>query len=113
MEHGGGAPSYRPGSGQGSSNTCTVRWIVTARLETPPGVENGLIQPSPRAHPPEEIYIARTLVQERQVTLRVLNATHRDQKLTRGPPLAHCEPVTLFTSPDMEQPQDRHLTSKL
>jgi hypothetical protein len=83
MEHGGGATSYRPGSGQGSSNTCTVRGIVMARLQRPPGVENGLIQPSPQAHPPEGTYTARTLVQERQVPLRVLNATHRDQKPTR------------------------------
>jgi hypothetical protein len=58
--------------------------IIIARLESPIGVENGLVEPSPQAHPPEGIYIARTLVQDRQeVPFRVLNATHRDQKLTR------------------------------
>jgi hypothetical protein len=55
--------------------------IIIARLESPLGVENGLAEPSPQAHPAEGIYvyIARTLVQDRQeVPVRVLNATHRD-----------------------------------
>jgi hypothetical protein len=60
MEPRGEAPSFQPGSGQGSSNTCRVREIVMARLESPLGVENGLVGPSPQTHPPEEIYIART-----------------------------------------------------
>jgi hypothetical protein len=59
--------------------------IVMARMENPLGVENGPVEPSPKAYPPEGIYIARTLVQDRQeVPVRVLNATHRDQKLIRG-----------------------------
>jgi hypothetical protein len=45
--------------------------------------------------------------------VRILNATHLDQKLTRGSPLPHCEPVTLVTIPDLEQPQARELSSKL
>jgi hypothetical protein len=53
--------------------------IVIARMEIPLGVENGLVEPSPQPQPPEGIYIARTLV---QVPVRILNATHRDQKLT-------------------------------
>jgi hypothetical protein len=66
--------------------------IMTARLrghrlESPLGVENCLAEPSPQAHPPEGIYIARILVQDRQeVPVRILNATHRDQKLTRESP---------------------------
>jgi hypothetical protein len=40
--------------------------IVMARLQSHLRVENGLIGPSPPAPQPEEIYIARTLVQERQ-----------------------------------------------
>jgi hypothetical protein len=53
--------------------------IVMARMENPLGVEYGLVEPSLQAHPPEGIYIARTLVQDRQeVPVRVLNATHRD-----------------------------------
>jgi hypothetical protein len=65
--------------------------IVMARLESPLGVENGLVKPRPQALPPEGIYIAKTLVQARQeVPLRVLNATHRDQKLTKESPLAQC-----------------------
>jgi hypothetical protein len=36
--------------------------IVMAKLESPLGVENGLAEPSPQAHPPEGIYIAKTLV---------------------------------------------------
>jgi hypothetical protein len=39
--------------------------IVMARMENPLGVENGLVEPSQQAHPPEGIYIARTLVQDR------------------------------------------------
>jgi hypothetical protein len=51
-----------------------------AWMENTLGVENGLVEPSPQAYPPEGIYIARTLVQDRQeVSVRVLNATHRDQ----------------------------------
>jgi hypothetical protein len=33
--------------------------IVIARMENPRGVENGLVETSPQAHPPEGIYIAR------------------------------------------------------
>jgi hypothetical protein len=45
--------------------------------------------------------------------VRILNTTHRDQKLTRGSPLAHCEPVTMVTPPGGEQPQTQDLGSKL
>jgi hypothetical protein len=54
------------------------------------------------------------LVKERQnVPVRAFNATYPDQKLTRGSPLAQCDPVTLVTTPNFEQPQARHLSSKL
>jgi hypothetical protein len=57
-----------------------------ARLESPLGVESDLVEQSPKAHPPEGIYIARTLVWDhREVPLRALNATHRDQVLKRIP----------------------------
>jgi hypothetical protein len=39
---------------------------VMARSESPLRVENGLIEPNPQAHPPEGIYIARTLVKDHQ-----------------------------------------------
>jgi hypothetical protein len=42
-----------------------------------------------------------------------MNATHRDQKLKRGSPLAHCEPVTLVTSPDVEQSRASDTKPKL
>jgi hypothetical protein len=88
--------------------------IVMARMENPLGVENGLVQTSPQAHQPEGIYIVRTLVQDRQeVPVRVLNDTHQDQKLTRGSPLAHCEPFTLVTAPHVGQRQTQDLSSKL
>jgi hypothetical protein len=88
--------------------------IVMARLESPLGVENGLVEPSPQAHPPEGIYIARTLVPDRlEVLVRVMNATRRDQKLTKGSPLAHCEPVTLVTTHNLEQPRTRNSSLKL
>jgi hypothetical protein len=88
--------------------------IVMARMENPLGVENGLVETSPQAQPPEGIYVARTLVQDRQeVPVRVLNATHRDQKLTRGSPLVHCESVTLVTAPNVGQLQTQDLSSKL
>jgi hypothetical protein len=85
-----------------------------ARMKNPLGVENGLVEPSQQAHPPEGIYIARTLVQDRQeVPARVLNPTHRDQKLARGSPLAHCEPVTLVTDRNMEPSKAQDTNSKL
>jgi hypothetical protein len=57
---------------------------VIARLENPLGVENDLVEPSLQAHPHEGIYIARTLIQVRQeVSVSVLNATHRDKKVMR------------------------------
>jgi hypothetical protein len=74
---------------------------VMARMESPLGVEDGLVEPSPQAHLPEVICIARTLVKDRQkVPMRVLNATCCDQKLTRGSPLVQYEPVTLVTTTD-------------
>jgi hypothetical protein len=73
---------------------------VMARMESPLGAENGLVEPNPQAHPPEGMYIARTLVQVRQEEpVRILYTTHRDQKLTRRSPLAHCEPLTMETPP--------------
>jgi hypothetical protein len=59
---------------------------------------NGLVNLSPEAHLPEGLFIARTLVQDhREVSVRVLNATYHDQKLTKGSAFANCEPVTLVT----------------
>jgi hypothetical protein len=59
--------------------------VVMARMESPLRVENGLVEPNPQTHQPEGIYVARTLVQDRQeVPVRVLNATRQEQKLTRG-----------------------------
>lgn len=85
-----------------------------AKMKNPLGVENVLVAPSSQAHPSEGIYIARALVQDLQeVPGRDMNATHRDQKLTRGSPLVHCEPVTIVTSPNVGQPQARDLSSKL
>jgi hypothetical protein len=45
--------------------------------------------------------------------MRVPNATRHDQKLTKGSPLAHCEPVTLVAPPDIEQPHVQDTTPKL
>jgi hypothetical protein len=42
----------------------------------------------------------------------VLNATRRDRKLTKESP-GHCEPVTLVTPPDVENPHVRDTTAKL
>jgi hypothetical protein len=88
--------------------------IVMAKLESPLGVENGVVEPSLQAYPPEGIYIARTLVRDRRrVPLRVMNAIRRDQKLMKGSPLAHCETVTLVPPYDLEQPYARASSSKL
>jgi hypothetical protein len=38
--------------------------IVMAKLESPLGVENGLVESSPKARPPDGIYVARTLVRD-------------------------------------------------
>ncbi|XP_023708055.1 uncharacterized protein LOC111864779 [Cryptotermes secundus] len=88
--------------------------IVLARMENNLIVENGLVQPSPQAHPTDGIYVARTLVQDcQEVPVRVMNATRRDQKLRKGSPLAHCEPVTLMALPDVGQPPAPGLKLKL
>jgi hypothetical protein len=80
--------------------------IVMDRLVNPFRVENGLVELSTQAHSPEGICIVRSLVQVCwEVPVRVLNASHRNQKLTRRYLLAHCEPVTLVTPPNLEQPQ--------
>jgi hypothetical protein len=87
--------------------------ILITRLESPLGVENGLVEQSPQAHPPEGIYIARTFVQDcQEVPLRALNAMHWKQKLMRGSPLAHGEPVTMVAPPSVEQPQCKEPTSE-
>jgi hypothetical protein len=83
------------------------------RLKSALVVQNGLVEPSAEAHPPEGIYIARTLARKRwRVSVRVLNASCRDTLRKEYPP-AHCEPVTLVTSPDVEQPQVSDTTPKL
>jgi hypothetical protein len=72
--------------------------VAIARLESPLGVENDLKEPNPDGRSPEGFYSARTLVRDRrEVPVRILKATRRDQKLTKGFLLAHCETVTLVT----------------
>jgi hypothetical protein len=72
--------------------------IEMARLQSHLGVENELVKPCPQAPPLEGIHIALTLIQYLQeMPVRVLNATHHDQKLTRKSHLAQCEPGTLVT----------------
>jgi hypothetical protein len=57
---------------------------LCARLQSPFRVENDLVEPSPESHPSEGLYIARTLVLDRwEVSVMVLNATYRDQKLMK------------------------------
>jgi hypothetical protein len=84
-------------------------------IGTPLGVENGLLEPSPETHPPEGLYIARTLARDRrEVLLWVRNATLRNQqKLTKGSHLTHSEPVTLVALPDVEQPEVQDIAPKL
>jgi hypothetical protein len=94
--------------------TAQCEGTVMARMENPLRVENGLVEPNPQAHPPAGIYVARTLVQDRQeVPVRVLNATLQDQELTRGSTLAQCEPVMLVTMPDVEQTRAKVPRSRL
>jgi hypothetical protein len=52
--------------------------VVMARLESSLGVENSLAEPSPEAHLPGG------QTNRLEVPERVLNATRRDQKLTKG-----------------------------
>jgi hypothetical protein len=55
-----------PGSGR-------CEGVVMARLESPLGVENGLVEPNLEAHPPEGLSIALTLVRDcLEVPVRVL-----------------------------------------
>jgi hypothetical protein len=77
-----------------------------ARFDSLLRAENGLTKPCPEAHASEGLYIARALVRDRlDVPVTVLNATCRNQNLTKGSPMAHCKPVTLVTPPQAEQPQ--------
>jgi hypothetical protein len=86
--------------------------VLTSKYPLSLRVENGLVEPVPQAHLPEGIYIARTLVHDNQeVPVRVLNATHQDQKLTSGSTLAHCEPVMLVIAPDVGQTQAQDTSS--
>jgi hypothetical protein len=79
-----------------------------AQLESPLGVEYALIEPSPGAHIPKGLYIARTLVREQlEVPVRVLNATLHDHKLARRFPITRCEPIALVTQHDAAAPQDQ------
>jgi hypothetical protein len=91
--------------------------LVVAKNQVIPAQCEGIVMDrleSPQAHLPEGIYNSRTFVQDRRkVLVRVFNGTHRDQKLKRGFPLAHCEPVMLMTPPDFEQSQVRDSSSKI
>jgi hypothetical protein len=88
--------------------------IVMARLQSQLGVENKLVEPSPKAPPPEGFYIAKKLSQHRQEgPVSVINATHRDQKLIWRTPQAQSKRVTLVTPPDLEWQQDHESSSKL
>jgi hypothetical protein len=72
-------------NGQWSGDTCTMQWSGTGSSREPLEVENGLVEPNPKANPPKGLYIARTLVWDCQdIPVRVLNATHCDQKLKKG-----------------------------
>jgi hypothetical protein len=88
--------------------------VVTAQLRSPVKVENGLVEPSPEAHPPEGLYIDRTLMRDhREVRVWVANATCHEQELMKGSPMAHCEPVMLVIPPNVEQPQICNTTPEL
>jgi hypothetical protein len=83
--------------------------VTIARLESLLGVENGPVEPSPEAHPPEGSFIARTLVRDcREVYVRLLDANRQEQKLRKASLQSHwCPPF------DVEQPQVRDPTPKL
>jgi hypothetical protein len=114
---------WSPGAGPRSSSLIVeedqiipaqCEGTVMARLERPIGVENGLVERSPQDRSIEGIYICRTLVKNcARVPVRVLNATYRDHKLTKGSSLGKCEPVTLVTTPDLDQPKAKESRSKL
>jgi hypothetical protein len=88
--------------------------VATVQLESPLGIENGLAEPSPEAHVPEGLYIARTVVRDqRELPVRVLNTTLHDQKLAKGFLVARCEPVALVTQPDVAAPQDQDTSPNL
>jgi hypothetical protein len=114
MEPRGGTPAFQPGSGQRSGDTCTM-W----------GSHHGSIGEPPRS----EKWPGRTGSGGPQ-TRRIL---HSEDPAPRTPgciregsecypsrpwtheifPLAHFEPVTLVTTPDVEQPKVLDSTPKL
>jgi hypothetical protein len=67
--------------------------VVFARMESPLGVKNGLVERSLETHPPGRHYVARTLARDHpEVHVRALKITRLHQKLTKGSPLANCKP---------------------
>jgi hypothetical protein len=113
---------WRPGAGHRPSSLVVAKdqvipahceGLVMTTLESTLGVENGLVERSPETQAPKGLYIATSLLRDRrEVLVRVLNAIRRDQKLTKGSPIAHYEPVTLVIPPDVEQQQVRDPTPK-
>jgi hypothetical protein len=72
----------------------------------PPWVKDGLIEPTPNAHIPEGIYIARIQARGcREVPVKVTYAANHDQILAKGFSLENCEPITLVTPLGAPHPQ--------
>jgi hypothetical protein len=79
--------------------------VVIFCLENHFILESGPIDPNLEVHATEGFYIAKTLLGgRREIPVMVLNATLRDQKLTKENHMAHFELVTLMSSPVFEQP---------
>jgi hypothetical protein len=70
-------------------------WIIPAQcegemmvlLENPLRINHDLVELNPEAHAPEGLYIASTLIRDRQkVAVCVLNVNPRDENLRKYPP---------------------------
>jgi hypothetical protein len=80
----------------------------------PLGVGDGLREPRLETHNPEGTYIAMILVQDRrEVPVRAMHTTCRDQTLTEGSAMAQCEPVTPVTPLDAAEPKTQDTIPQL
>jgi hypothetical protein len=86
-------PTFSPGSRRRSANTCTMRKGGDGSIGKPHGSRKWPDRTAAGSHVPEGLYIARTLVRDqREVLVRVLNATLHDQKHAKAFPILRCEP---------------------
>jgi hypothetical protein len=83
------------------------------KIGEPLEMVNGLVESSPESHPPRILHSQDPFRDPREVLVRVLNTTRREQKLMKGFSQTFYEPVTLVTPLGVEEPRVRDTSPKL